>query len=154
MRIAIERIFGAWHLDRAKQIDQTLAVSRSANAPRGCFFLVRKPVPTQNFHQLCTDGEDRVEREIWVLRNEADGATADTTLHLALRKLEKVQVLEQDLAGFDTGLTRQYAENGADERRLAAAGFPGYADHLSAWQVELYTVENLGGAFVCRDRYP
>src|SRR5271166_5414815 len=80
-------------------------------------------VPPHDLQELGSDLEDRVQRQIRVLRNKTDAAAADTRVEGVLAEAQQIFAVEADRAGSDPRAHRQDADDGANNRRFAATGF-------------------------------
>src|SRR5215471_1294816 len=109
-------------------------------------------MPSHDFKQLCADLENWVERQIRILRHEADAAAADAPIEVGFRQVEKVFAVEQDGAGLDHYTSRQDSQDGADYRRFAAAAFADDPEDLSTLQREVDMVEDAREPLVGADR--
>ena len=109
-------------------------------------------MPAHDFEELRADPEDRVQRQIRVLRDEADAAAADAPVQLALAERQQVVAGKADLAGFDLRAVRQDAEHGAHHGRFAAAGLADDAEDVSGLEREIDMVEDARDALVAADR--
>ena len=70
VRVAVQRRRRIGQLHAAEQVQQPGAMGAA----------VARSVPAHRFQQLRTDGEERVQREVGVLRNEADAAATHTAV--------------------------------------------------------------------------
>lgn len=86
MGVGIERFFGIRHLDATQNLDQLGPMLRSFRraCPPAAGRCAR--AVTHDLQKLLAHHEDRIEREIRILRNEADHATAHLNCKLAFRK--------------------------------------------------------------------
>ena len=148
VRIAFERRLrvGQLHAAQQRRSDAGAVLAAAACRPWR--------MPAHDLEKLRADLEDRVQRQIRVLRDEADAAAADAPVQLALAERQQVFAGKADLAGFDPRALRQDAEDGADHGRLAAAGLADDAEDAAGLEREIDMVEDARDALVGADRQP
>src|SRR5271165_4943495 len=107
-----------------------------------CTFVGR--VPTHDLQQLASDLKDRVQRQVRILRDEADAAAPNAAVQVLLGQSEQVPALKADDPILDFGARGQDADDGANDRRFAAAGFADETQHTAALDCEVDMIEDLG----------
>ena len=96
----------------------------------------------QSRQQLRSHGEDRVERQIGVLRDKADAGASDIPLHLPLGQRDQVVTFEPDASRLDDATGGEYAQDRAQQGGFAAARLAHQRHDPSTWDAEIDVVQN------------
>ncbi len=149
VRIAFERKFRIGHLDAAQQFKHV----RTMRPPSVAALRIGR-VPAHDLQKLSSDLEDRVQRQIGILRDKPDLPTANPRVDRPLVEFEEVHAGEADFARLDPRARRQEPDDRPYDRRFAAAQLADDAQDASPFEREVDMVEDLGDTLVGADRQP
>ena len=143
VRILAQDALGVRQLHQAQQFQHAGAVGAAAFPRRHAPGPQQRRLEAHQVVDLRANGEDRVEGGEGVLRDVGDLPPADLGGEFRLPEPEQRPALEADLPRLDPRrVARQDAEDGARERRLAAARFPDEAHDLAAPDRQVHAIQH------------
>src|SRR5882724_6136047 len=89
---------------------------------------------------LLADGENRVERSHWILKDHRHVVAAHTA-HLGVGKLQKVATLKKNLTGDDFSRRRYQPHDRKSRDRFSATAFADQPKQFSTIEIETDTLD-------------